>query len=431
MKKLTFGIGGIHPPMLKTAPADKIITAPLPMTAVIMLKQHAGAEATPIVKVGDAVARGQKIAESGGRISAPVHASISGTVKAIGPAMLANGRMAKAITIAATEAEHEADEAERAKPKAPRPYADMEPAAIVACIADSGVVGLGGAAFPTAMKLSPETKAEVLLINACECEPRLTIDDAMMRAYPAQIVEGIRIMMRALDVNHAIIGIEDNKPQAAEALSEAIGKGRDIKVRVLKARYPQGGEKQLVYALLGREVPSGALPISVGAVVNNVSTAYAVYRAVCLREPLIERGLTIDGCGNYMAAIGTPVCDLPAQAPSVAAKADVVNGGPMMGASVVTLAAPVMKNMSGITVMEPLPYAPEPCTRCGECVRACPMGLEPYLLSVCGRKGMGAEAKRLGALDCIECGSCSYACPSARPVLDFIKIAKQKIRQGL
>lgn len=431
MKKLTFGKGGVHPPTLKTAPADKIITVPLPMTAVIMLKQHAGAEAVPIVKVGDAVARGQKIAESGGRVSAPVHASISGTVKAIGPAMLTNGRYATAITIYATQAEHDADEAERAKPKTPRDYSDIAPETIVARIANFGVVGLGGAAFPTAMKLSPTEKAEVLVINACECEPRLTIDEAMMRAYPAQIVGGIRLMMRALGVDRAIIGIEDNKPEAIEALEQAIGPATDVEVKVLKARYPQGSEKQLLYALLGREVPSGALPIKVGAVVNNVSTAYAVYCAIAYHEPLTERGLTIDGCGNYMAAIGTLVCDLPAEAAKVAAKADVVNGGPMMGTSVVTLASPVVKNMSGITVMEPLPFEPEACTRCGECVRACPMGLEPYLLAAYGRKSMTQEARRRGAMDCIECGSCSYSCPSARPILDFIRLAKQKLRKGL
>lgn len=434
MKKLTFKIGGIHPPTRKAAPADKIITVPLPLTAVIMLKQHAGAEALPIVKAGDAVARGQKIAEAAGRVSAPVHASITGTVKSIGPAMLTNGRMATAITITATQAEHDADEVERAKPKPPRDYSEISPEAIVARIANYGVVGLGGAAFPTAMKLSPPPgkKAEVLVINACECEPRLTIDDAMMRAYPDQIVEGIKIMMRALGVDRAIIGIEDNKPQAIDALERAIGADSGIRVQVLKARYPQGSEKQLLYALLGREVPSGGLPISVGAVVNNVSTAYAVYRAVALSEPLIERGLTIDGCGNYMAAIGTMLCDLPAQAPSMAKRADVVIGGPMMGVSAVTLESPVMKNTSGVTVLDsPLAYDPAPCTRCGECVRACPMGLEPYLLSAYGRKGMNKEAKAAGAMDCIECGSCSYSCPSARPILDFIRLAKQKIRKGL
>ncbi len=448
MRFPTFKIGGIHPPQEKTAPADKIISVELPRRVSLLLKQHGGAEATPVVAKGDHVERLQKVAEAVGFVSSPVHTPISGTVKAIAPVSTLQGRPAMAITIEADDDDHAADIAAQSQSAHTYDYSCLAPADIVGTVADAGVVGLGGAGFPTAVKLSPQKKAEVLIINACECEPCLTCDDALMRAFPHQIIMGIEIMMRAAAVDNAIIGIEDNKPQAYEALKLACdqfnmrkaAEPRDrantesnnlarISITRLQARYPQGSEKQLIYALTRCEVPSGALPISVGAIVQNVGTAYAVYKAVALRQPLTERIVTVAGIGNYMAPIGMTVSDLPVpDGISVADTADVIAGGPMMGLSCATLEAPVTKSLCGITVVKPLAYDPEPCLRCGKCVYACPMGLEPYMLSTYGRLGMTAEAKDGGAMDCIECGSCSYACPSHRPVLDYIRLAKTNIR---
>lgn len=431
MKILSFKIGGIHPPQEKTAPADKIIDAGLPTSVRIPLRQHIGAEATPIVKPGQCVARGEKIAEAAGKISAPVHASISGTVKSIGPVRIAQGKYINAITIAASDEQHQADCEAKAAAASPIDYSALSPKEIDDKIADSGIVGLGGATFPTAVKLTPPpgTKAEMLIINACECEPCLTCDDALMRSHPCEIIEGIKIMMRAAGTPKAIIGIESNKPEAYKALKACIADNDSIELQLLKPRYPQGCEKQLIYALTGREMPSGSLPISVGAIVQNVATAYAAYQAIALGQPLIERVVTIAGCGNYLAPIGMTIADLPATALHTAREADVVAGGPMMGQSTVTLDAPVVKGLSGISVFSPLPFAPEPCIRCGECAKACPMGLEPYAIATYGRLSRCDDAKSAGAMDCIECGSCSYSCPSARPVLDFIKLAKRQIRQ--
>jgi len=451
MKFPTFKIGGIHPPQEKTAPADKIIIVELPRRVSLLLKQHGGAEAAPVVAKGDHVDRWQKVAEATGFISAPVHTPISGTVKEIAPVTTLQGRQAMAITIEANDEDHLADEASRLERREPYDYSRLSPADIVGTVADAGVVGLGGATFPTAVKLSPPppSKAELLIIDACECEPGLTCDDALMRTYPKQIVEGIEIMMRAAAVDNAIIGIEDNKPEAYEALKRACdefnrrkaAETKDkantesnhlarITVTRLQARYPQGCEKQLIYALTRCEVPSGSLPISVGAIVQNVGTAYAVYRAVAMREPLTERVLTIAGIGNFMAPIGMRVCDLPVgEGLECADTADVIAGGPMMGLSCATLEAPVTKGLSGISIAKPLKFDPEPCIRCGKCAYACPMGLEPYLISTYGRLGYASEAKENGAMDCIECGSCSYSCPSHRPVLDFIRLAKANIRK--
>lgn len=432
MKIYTFKRGGVHPPQMKTAPAGVIIDAGLPLSVSIPLQQHIGAEAKPIVAVGDHVARGQKIAEPGGRISACVHASISGTVKAIGTVRTATGQLCSAITIAASETDHEADLQERGRAKE-RPYTDLEPKEIISIIADSGIVGMGGATFPAAVKLCPPpgSKAEVLIINGAECEPCLTCDDALMQTHAREVVEGVKIMLKASGAPRALIGIETNKPRAIECMEAACQDDSRITVCRLKPKYPQGGEKQLISALTGRDVPSGALPIAVGAIVQNVATAYAVYCAVALGQPLIERVVTVAGAGNYLAPIGMAIADLPVEGISAASEADVIAGGPMMGHSAITMDAPITKGLSGISIVAPLPYSPEPCIRCGECSAACPMGLEPYLLATCGRLNQTQMAREHYAMDCIECGCCSYSCPSARPILDFIKLAKKRIRQEL
>lgn len=429
MKALTFKKGGIHVPESKFTPADRIITVELPRQVSIILKQHIGLPSTPIVKRGDRVERGQKIAEAGGRVSAPVHASISGTVTNITPVQNLAGYNVEAILISATEEDHARDEETRTKAAKQHDWHTMNPDEIIATIADAGIVGLGGATFPTATKLkAPEDmKVETLIINAAECEPFLTCDDALMRAHPNEIIDGIRIMMMAARVDKAIVGIEDNKPEACAALCEASAGDPAITIQPLKTKYPQGGEKQLINAITGKEVPPGNIPASVGVTVVNVATAYAVYRAVAERTPLIEKVITIAGHGNYLVPIGMRLSDIPVDtAGNKPEEADVIIGGPMMGKSTPSLDAPIEKGTSGVTVVAPLPFDPAPCIRCGECVRACPMGLQPYLISTLSRKGLMAEAVGEGARDCIECGSCNYSCPSGRPIVDFIRLAKKK-----
>lgn len=424
--KRTFSKGGIHVPENKYTPADRIIDVDLPRSVVITLKQHIGIAATPLVKKGDHVTRGQKIGEAQGRVSAPVHASISGTVDKIAPAYNTTGYTEDAIYIKADDADHEADVAARQAEVETYDWRRMTPEVIVGTIADAGIVGLGGATFPTAMKLTPPpgSKAKYLIINAAECEPYLTCDDALMRAHPREIIEGIEILMHGAKVKRAIIGIEDNKPESYAALASALEGKEGITLQLLKTKYPQGGEKQLIKAVLGVEVASGALPISVGAIVQNVATAYAVYRAVALRIPLIEKVVTIAGHGNYLVPIGMIISEMPVYVDNPPAEADVIIGGPMMGKSAALLDAPFEKGTSGVTVLAPLPYNPQPCIRCGACIEACPMGLEPYLISTYGRLRRVDDAVGAGALDCIECGSCNYSCPSARPILDYIRLAK-------
>lgn len=429
MKALTFKKGGIHVPEHKFTSADKIIDVELPKKVSITLKQHIGIPSVPIVKRGDKVTRGQKIAEAVGRVSAPVHASISGTVTSICPVQNLAGYNEEAIIITATDDEHAHDEDERMAAHTVHDWKSMTPDEIIAMIADAGVVGLGGATFPTAIKLSaPENiKPDMLIINAAECEPYLTCDDALMRLHAPEIIEGIKIIMAAAMVEEAVVGIEDNKPEAYAALYNASAREKGITIQPLKTKYPQGGEKQLINAVTGKEVPSGNIPISVGVIVVNVSTAYAVYRAVVLRIPLIEKVITIAGQGNYRVAIGMQVSDLPIDMSGKEIEyGDVVIGGPMMGKSTPSLVSPVEKGTSGVTVLAPLVYNPEPCIRCAECVRACPMGLQPYLISTLSRLGKIEEAVSEGARDCIECGSCNYSCPSGRPIVDFIRLAKKK-----
>lgn len=440
--KRTFTKGGIHPPQHKDA-SRKIELLPLPLKAVIPLSQHIGAPAVPVVSKGDKIKRGQLIARPSTFISAGIHAPISGTVAAIGPVVLASGNPGEAIVITATEDQHTADtEAREAYWKDIIPGTtdrdlseSYSPETLRKIIGDDGIVGLGGATFPSHVKLTvkPEMHPDLLILNGCECEPYLMCDDALMCTYPARIVEGVELMMKAAGIPKAVIALEDNKPEAAAALGRALDNVHDISIEVLKTKYPQGGEKQLVQAITGRKIGSGELPLSVGVVVHNVATAFSVWQAVATSQPLIERVVTVSGdidssqrC-NYMTAIGTPFSDFPFTMPE---EAKFVVGGPMMGRTAVNLDAPVTKGTSGLIIMavkEPEPVLP--CIRCGACVDACPMGLEPYLLSTYGRLRMWDEARMADITDCLECGACSYSCPSRRPLLDFIRVAKQRSRK--
>ncbi len=437
----SFKIGGIHPAPNKTA-SRTIEILPLPMRASLPLSQHIGAPSKAIVSKGDKVKRGQLIAENSSFVSAGLHAPISGTVAGGEDIKMPWGKTSKAIIIAASEDEHRADSEERE-----RYWRDLIPHIcdrtlserltadeIRSKILQAGIVGLGGATFPSHVKLAikPEQKPELLIINACECEPYLMCDDALMCTYPGRIAEGVELMMKAGGIPRAVIAMEDNKPEAAAAISEALQSSENISLRILKTKYPQGGEKQLVEAVTGRRIASGDLPLSVGVVVNNVATAFAVWQAVSTSQALIERVITVTGDisggerKNYMVAIGTPLSSLPLTLPG---EALAIVGGPMMGRSAVCLDAPVMKGTSGLTVLErPQRRQALACVRCGACVDACPMGLEPYLLSTYGRLRMWDEARENDVLDCLECGACSYSCPSNRPILDYIKVAKQRAK---
>ena len=431
----TFKIGGIHPGEFKPAAGKAVKTIDLPLEVVVPLSQHIGAPAVAKVATGDHVERGQIIAEAGGFVSANVHAPISGTVVKIDKYKTPQGLPADAIFIKADEADHAADTEKRANPEVKRTKADVDALGakeLVDIIKGAGIVGMGGATFPTHVKLCPPpgNVAEVLIINAVECEPYLSCDDMLMRERAEEVLTGVQLLMRAANVNRAIIAIEENKPEAIAIISEAAKDMPGVEVMTMKMKYPQGSEKQLIEATIGKEVPSGGLPIATGAIVQNVATASAVARAVIYDEPLIERMLTLintaDGTAeNYLVAVGTPMASLLAEDAALPAK--IILGGPMMGRPGISLQSPVIKGTSGILLLDENQASrlePEPCIRCGKCVEACPMGLEPFLLSTLSRLKDFESALEEKVVNCIECGCCSFSCPANRPILDYIRIGK-------
>lgn len=423
--------GGIHPDPAKHTAGFPIVELSKPATATLLLRQSIGAPATPIVKEGDHVEAWDKVATRSSFISAAVHTPISGTVKKICKVRDAYGISQDAVII-------EGDSTDKEETPTPFPHSLTE-FSIPLLTARGGVVGLGGACFPTAVKLSiPDgKKADTIIINAAECEPYLTCDDALMLTHSKEIIGGIKLIMQAAGATRAIIGIEDNKPQGAAALRDAIGPRR-IEVRTLPTRYPQGSEKQLIYALTGRVVGRGYLPIDVGCIVDNVATAYALYRAVCEGEPLVSRVITVDGPsvrapGNFLVPIGTPISAVLEAAGGVPDDTGkIIAGGPMMGRAISNLDAPVTKGLSGLIVFpEEMAYRKEEdnCIRCARCVRACPMGLEPYLLASYGEYHLGPKAAHASVMTCLECGCCAYVCPSNRRLIDYIRLAKQAVRK--
>ena len=438
MKLHTFKIGGVHPAENKIAAGKPIVNMPLPAEVVLPVAQHIGAPAKPIVAKGDHVKRGDRVAEAGGFVSAHVHTPISGTVVKIDTARTPQGMPVEAIYIQSDEADREADAAAMADTKPKRSDAEiaaLDSKAIIELIKDAGIVGLGGATFPAHVKLMPPpgSKAEVVIINAAECEPCLSCDDMLMRENAREIVKGVQLLVRAAGVNRAVIAIENNKPEAIVAMTEACASAPGIEVMTMQVKYPQGGEKQLIAAVTGREVPSGALPIATGCIVQNVATAYAVYRAVYHNEPILDRVLTLhDGNEgkNLRVPLGTMLSTLVE--PGMEYE-KIILGGPMMGRTASTLNTPMIKGTSGI-LLDPR-YAhrrePEPCIRCAACVNVCPMGLEPFLLSTLSRLKQYDEAEQEKIANCIECGSCSYICPSSRPILDFIRVGKGKVMAAM
>jgi len=432
----TFRIGGVHPHDNKQYSAHQPITeCPLPQKAIIPLVQHIGAPAQPVVEKGQKVKVGELIAKAGGFVSANIHSPFSGTITKIDSTLDAWGMRMPAIFMD-VEGDEWLDNIDRT-PALVR-ECQLEGKAIVDKIAEAGIVGLGGACFPTHVKLLPPPgkKAEVLIVNGVECEPYLTCDHQLMLEHGEEIIVGIQILMRALNIQKAIIGIEKNKPDAIEHIRNLASKALGIEVKPLKLKYPQGGEKQLIDACIGRQVPSGALPIEVGAVVDNVATIYAVYEAVQKNKPLISRVMTVTGKsmtkpGNYSVRFGTPLSDMVALAGGVPEDTGkIIGGGPMMGRAMNNINMPANKRVSGLLFMpekESLRVEPENCIRCGKCVGACPMGLEPYLLSKQAQLQMWDEMEQHSVMDCIECGCCLYTCPSHQPLLDYIRMGKAKV----
>lgn len=431
----TFALGGVHPPENKLSANKAIREIPLSGIIAVPLAMHLGVPAKPVVEKGSEVKVGQLIAKGEGFVSANIHSPVAGKVIKLDIGLNASGYKRSAIFINVGDEIWE-DSVDRSDTLIKD--CNLSSAEILKKINDAGIVGLGGATFPSHVKLSPPRgkKAEYLLINGVECEPYLTADHILMMSKGEELLAGINILKIALEVDKAVIGIENNKPDAIRHLQEIAKTYEGISVQALKVKYPQGGEKQLIKAILGREVPSGALPIEVGAVVFNVGTAFAVYEAVQKNKPLIERLVTVTGKSlkepsNFLVRIGTPVKDLIESAGGLPADtAKVINGGPMMGKALSDTDIPIVKGSSGILIMagdEGKRKAMEPCIRCTKCVHVCPMGLEPYLLMVMSQKSLNERLEKDKVMDCIECGSCSYICPSSRPLLDYIRLGKAEV----
>jgi len=431
----TFKLGGVHPKENKLSSNQKIKEIGLPKTATISLTQCLGASPEPIVNKGDKVKVGQLIAKGNAFISANIHASVSGTVSKVDDAVDASGFRRKSIVID-VEGDEWVESIDRNTAINNNIVASKED--IIAKIKEAGIVGMGGATFPTHVKLMvPQGKtAKYLIINGVECEPYLTSDHRVMLERGEEMIIGVRVLMKALSVDEAYIGIERNKQDAIDHLSKLVEKILGIHIVPLKVKYPQGGEKQLIKAVVNREVPSGKLPIEVGCVVQNVGTALAVYEAVQKNKPLIDRVVTVTGTSvknpcNLLARIGTPISMLLEEAGGVPEDTKkVINGGPMMGKALNTLEVNVVKGMSGLVIM-PERESKRPvtsnCIRCAKCTFVCPMGLAPYQISLMTESGNEAMAENERVMDCMECGSCAYTCPSARPLLDNIRVAKSKV----
>jgi Na+-translocating ferredoxin:NAD+ oxidoreductase subunit C len=427
---------GVHPPASKALTERvPIRRMPFPERVVLPVRQHAGQPAKPIVAPGDRVQRGDRIADADGFVSSPVHASAAGTVEEIRLVPHPDGSMCPAIVI----------EVDRWSAQAPRAriipeWATLTPEQIVRAVQDGGVVGLGGAAFPTHVKLAPpkDLAVHTIIVNGAECEPYLTTDHRIMVEYPERVQLGVRIMMRALGAGRAVIGVERNKPDAIERLTATLPADIDVSVLPLTVKYPQGAEKMLIRAVTGVEVPSGKLPVSLGVVVQNVGSAASIGEVFATGLPLVERIVTVSGPGvarpgNLIVPIGTLVRDLLAACGGISDDAtEIIFGGPMMGGAVGSMDVPVLKGTTGVVVLtsaDAALRAAYPCIHCGRCLDACPMFLNPQVLGELARANRYDEMPGLHLADCMLCGSCSYVCPSHIPLAQLFQLSKAALRR--
>lgn len=439
MKLKTFCIGGVHPEENKLTSNCPAQVAPLPKQAIFPLSQHIGAPAKPVVSKGDKVRVGTLLAEAGGFVSAPIHSSVSGTVLKIDTAVDATGYRKPVIVVSVEGDEWEESIDRSDKLETLDAHPELTPEEIVERVKQAGITGMGGAGFPTHVKLCPPptAKAECVIINAVECEPYITSDNRLMLEHADEIIVGLQLLMKAAKVERGYIGIEENKPEAIALLTEKASHDARIEIVPLMTKYPQGGEKQLVDAVIGRQVPAPpAIPVNVGAIVQNVGTAFAVYQAVMKHKPLFERYTTVTGKqlakpGNFLVRMGTPMSqliDLCGGMPEGENK--LLAGGPMMGRSLMTTDVPVCKGTNSITILsgdDARRQPAQPCIRCAKCVEACPMGLEPYLLAKLSARHFYDRAEQEDIVSCISCGSCQFTCPSHRPLLDNISLGKAAV----
>lgn len=439
MRLHTFRKGGVHPEENKLTSNVKTKVAALPKRAIYPLQQHIGAPAKAVVKKGDSVKVGTMIAEAGGFVSAPIFSAVSGKVLKIDNVIDATGYRVPAIIIdvEGDEWEESIDRSDAIVRLAQHP--ELTPEEITQRIKEAGITGMGGASFPTFIKLTPPpgTKAECVIINGVECEPYITSDFRLMMEHADEILIGLELLMKAAKVEKGYIGIEENKPEAIELLTKKAANKQKITIVPLAQKYPQGGEKQLVDAVIGRQVPAPpAIPVHVGAIVQNVGTAYAVYQAVMKHKPLFERYTTVTGKklahpGNFLVRMGTPMIDL-IEACGGMPEGDnkILAGGPMMGKALISTELPICKGTNSVTILtdsDARRKKVQPCIRCAKCVSVCPMGLEPYLIATASNFKDWERCEHECITSCIECGSCQFTCPSHRPLLDNIRNGKQTV----
>ncbi len=439
MKLRTFRIGGVHPEENKLSSEAVTQVAKLPKQAIFPLSQHIGAPAKPVVSKGDKVKVGTLLAEAGGFVSAPVYSSVSGTVLKIDTAIDGSGYRKPAIIVKVEgdDWEESIDRSDKLETLAAHP--ELTPEIIVERIKKAGVTGMGGAGFPTFIKLCPPptAKAECVILNGVECEPYITADYRLMMEHADEILVGLDLLMKASKVSQGYIGIEDNKPKAIELFEQKTANNPNIEVVALAKKYPQGGEKQLVDAVIRRQVPAPpAIPVNVGAIVQNVGTAYAVYEAVMKNKPLFERYTTVTGKkvakpSNFLVRMGTPMIDLINECGGMPEGDNkLLGGGPMMGKALTSVDVPICKGSNSVTILsgeDAKRKEPQPCIRCAKCVSACPMGLEPYLLATASAKHLWEKVEQEDITSCIECGSCQFTCPANRPMLDNIRLGKSTV----
>jgi Na+-translocating ferredoxin:NAD+ oxidoreductase subunit C len=435
---LTFPKGGVHPPESKDQTAALAIERmPVPGELELILGQHIGAPCSPMVKKRDVVLEGAVIGEVVKGLGVPLHSPVAGTIKDIGMSAHPLRVKAPSITIAVDPAAVPASYSQN-------PWQELSATDLLAKVHNAGVIGIGGAGFPTHVKLKPpaDAKIDTLLLNGAECEPYITADHRQMLEHPKKIIEGAQIILKILGIKKCQIGIESNKPDAIQAMADAARLGStpecSLSVHGLQVKYPQGSEKQLIQALVGRKVPSMALPSAVGVVVHNVSTARAIYDAVVLNKSLCEKVVTISGGGimkpaNLLVKVGTRVSDIVQHLGGTKPElAKIIMGGPMMGFAVSSLDVPVTKTTSSVLFLTAKEIDSRPhsqCIRCGWCLDACPMGLEPKEIGVYVEANRSEDTAQFGVFDCFECGSCAYICPAKRPLVQFIRLAKMKAKR--